>query len=541
MTRFLKKRFLLGGFLLLGLSGVFWLNPLLEAVMEEYVDRKIVLHSAALGYNLDYRELDLEIFSEKLHLKQVKARLIADSAGMAGTGLGTLQIGRVSLSGINLSNFLWDDALDIQRISVDTLSLNMPRRDSADIRTGGSGLDSISLPGIDRVLLSRFELDHFRMNLLEPDGMDTISTFYGNQLLVDGILLDRNSSKTGESLVPDLQDLELQLNKQRYTLRDARYELYFDRFHYRHTDRSVRVDSLRFRPLATAEDLAGSQLYSFETYQGWFSRLEIRDFNLDRLLGQGELKLGAILIDSLHAEIFRDKRLPYDTDDRVALPDETLLQIGYPLRIDSVVLKSSHLVYREKLRDTGPEVLVEFPVLEGRIANLVSADFPGERRDTLKIDLNGNLLGTLPFYLNLQMPYATDDFFMKGTTLGSSGLHELNPTIYPAIGMRFSGGSLDRMHFNAAGNSGYMGGELTMHYTDLEVAFIKEDGSRKKTLSWLANTVIRNSNPNPRGRTIVGAIAFERVPYKGVWNYIWKGVQSGVENTLNPLGNRHAE
>lgn len=543
----IRKRYLLLVLIVLAASAFLWLNPILEGVLDRYVKREIVLHSAEAGFLLDYESMDLDIFSEKLHLRQIRARASGDSLQPGAEGLGTLRIGRITLEGISLTNFLWNETLSVRSISLDTLQLNL-RRILADSAWGeqaampsGTRIDSIRLPGIERVHLSRFELDHFRLNLSGPDQKDTVASFYGDRLLVEGIGLIPDTKGAGSHLVPDLDELELALSEQRYTLTGASYELYFDRFRYRHLDESVQVDSLTFSPLLDAAAFAGAHTHSFETYHARFSRLDIAGFDLDRLLAHGDLQMRSIQVDSLQATIFRDKTKPYDTSRRVPMPDEALMALEWPLRIDTVLLRHASLEYREKLQATGPEVLVDFPELRGRIVHLISGAAARDSGDTLRIDLQGALLGTLPVEVSLQLPYATDHFHMKGLTRGSSGLHELNPTIYPAIGMRFTGGSLNGIYFHADGTSDWMTGELTMLYDDLEVAFIKEDGNRKTTLSWLANTLVRNSNPNRRGKTVVGAIEFSRVPYKGVWNYVWKGVQSGVENSLNPLGDRRTE
>ena len=76
-----------------------------------------------------------------------------------------------------------------------------------------------------------------------------------------------------------------------------------------------------------------------------------------------------------------------------------------------------------------------------------------------------------------------------------------------------------------------------MRYHDLTVEIDKPDHQKKKTLSWVANTVLKKSNPHHNGRLIIGEIAFDRIPYKGLGNFAWKGVQSGLVNSINPFGN----
>ncbi|MBC2838121.1 hypothetical protein [Robiginitalea sp. SC105] len=543
-----RKPFLLALVALLAISPAFWLNPVLEGVLDRYVKQEIVLHSAKSRFSLDYEALELDIFSEELHLRQVRARVAGDKLRGTGEGLGSLRVGRITLEGISLSNFLWNKSLMIRSIRLDTLQLDLQpgTKDPAgpnDTGTaaGRTGIDSVRLPGIGQARLSLLELDHFRMNLMGSAPGDTVASFYGDRLRVNGIALSSDTMESGETLVPDLDRLELQLSRQTYTLTDASYEVYFDRFHYRHQDQQVRVDSLLFRPLLDADAYARNQVHSYETYDIRFSSLQIAEFDLDRLLGEGSLHMRSVHVERLKASIFRDKTKPHDLSRRVPLPDDALTRLNFPIRIDSVLLANASLEYREKLRQNGQEILVEFPELNGQILHLLSGAEGRASRDTLKIDLRGNLLGTLPVEVALQMPYATDDFHMRGATKGSSGLHELNPTIYPAIGMRFTRGRLEGMYFHASGSSRRMAGELTMLYDDLEVAFIKGDGNRKATLSWLANNLVRNSNPNRGGKTVIGAIAFERVPNKGLWNYVWKGIQSGVENSLNPLGDRRTQ
>ena len=40
---------------------------------------------------------------------------------------------------------------------------------------------------------------------------------------------------------------------------------------------------------------------------------------------------------------------------------------------------------------------------------------------------------------------------------------------------------------------------------------------------------------------MIGLIEFERVPYKGFSNLIWKSVMSGMVNTVSPFGKQKKE
>ena len=74
-----------------------------------------------------------------------------------------------------------------------------------------------------------------------------------------------------------------------------------------------------------------------------------------------------------------------------------------------------------------------------------------------------------------------------------------------------------------------------MLYSNIDANLIIEK-KEKKALSWIANSVIAESNPSAKGKLKVAFIEAERVPYKGFSNLLWKSVMSGMINTINPVG-----
>jgi hypothetical protein len=90
--------------------------------------------------------------------------------------------------------------------------------------------------------------------------------------------------------------------------------------------------------------------------------------------------------------------------------------------------------------------------------------------------------------------------------------------------------------FDMWGTPRSLRGNLTLLYHNLDVALYKDNHEKRKTLSWAANLLLKKSNPKPNGNTIVSEIYTERTPYKGLANYLWKGLESGIINSLNPFG-----
>jgi hypothetical protein len=140
--------------------------------------------------------------------------------------------------------------------------------------------------------------------------------------------------------------------------------------------------------------------------------------------------------------------------------------------------------------------------------------------------------------VQIRMPYNSSTFTVTGRTEGTSNFANLNKTVLPAIGLQFKSGRLDGLRFDIRGTPASLSGSLTMLYHDLDVELHKENQEKAKTLSWAANALLKKSNPKPNGNIIVGEIQTERVYYKGLGNFLWKGVQSGIVNSLNPFGKR---
>lgn len=55
-------------------------------------------------------------------------------------------------------------------------------------------------------------------------------------------------------------------------------------------------------------------------------------------------------------------------------------------------------------------------------------------------------------------------------------------------------------------------------------------------MSWAANTVLRTGNPGKNGKTRVVEMSFDRVMYKGLGNFVWKTLQSGIVGSITPTG-----
>lgn len=156
----------------------------------------------------------------------------------------------------------------------------------------------------------------------------------------------------------------------------------------------------------------------------------------------------------------------------------------------------------------------------------------------MAINLSAMLMGAAQMDASIIMPLNThtDEFSFSGS-LGQAKLSSFNSALEPAMGMRIDSGYLEKMTFKAKANNISSTGEMTFIYNNLTANVLKKNEEDKdKFLSFLANTTLYTSNPGKKGKLRVVQIGFERVEYKGLGNYLWKTLQTGIINTLLPTG-----
>jgi hypothetical protein len=105
--------------------------------------------------------------------------------------------------------------------------------------------------------------------------------------------------------------------------------------------------------------------------------------------------------------------------------------------------------------------------------------------------------------------------------------------------MKIANGKLDRITFAFTGNDNKSQGWMEFLYHDLNVELLRKNPEKQWGFaSLLANSMALSNNPAPGKGLKTVEIAYERDKNKGLINYIWKTIQSGMVRTIVP-SNKH--
>jgi hypothetical protein len=551
MSFFKNKKLLIVLFSII--AGIVLLMLILQFVIGGVLNNKLK-QSISKNKNLDYdiaiEKVKFNLFSMTLILKDITIiptdTLLADlkSKSPKYSQAYKLTIQSVRIRNIALFDYLFDKAINVGGIIISDAevysykSINEPKIiHTTEIvkKPKPFKLDSIRLKKINGVNINIVDIKNFSfvtINLLNND-----TTFAAKKLEINttGIKLVKNKG-LNSTFKLKLNNAKINLKNETINLPGGKYLLSFDSFVFDIDSKKLVVDKFKIKPKYSQSSMVSFSKFNKEVYDCEIKSIEIQSFNPKDIIEKQSIIIGNVLVDSMILDIFKDKRLPFDTLKRPQLPQILLANMKQDLNIDSILITNSNLVYSERHKSTTELMKVTLGNLNIKIANVTSILDSIVRGDLLTIHLNAKLQNTIPMGVNIYMPLGSiSDTFSFNGWLGAGNMKLFNNILLPAIGIKFNGGELDGVSFTAAANSQYSIGKLTMLYHDLDGVVVRKDMEQtNKFISWAANVAMIRNNPIPNKEKRTTPMYFDRVMYKGMGNFLWKTLQSGITATIIP-------
>lgn len=531
---------------------LFFLNGFLEGVVKDYLGREIERLNRNERYQLTIDDYQLNIYKGNLALIGIATLPREKYTAQFNQGLADekvlkeIKVTRAEIKGISLFNFLWDKTLNIRGFLVDELTINIYRPGEVvklqgieEEKESSFSLDSLRLPGITSVDLSQISVQNYQFNIINKAKQDTLSSYQGDALIISGIALKPAGTDSPVFEIDDSK-LALGLTNQAYNLPGGLYSTSFEAFHLSSETGHLFIKNYGLKPIASRDDFSRRNNYTYEIFDVEIKNFDIYGIQIHSLINTGAISLDSISMAGLNLAIYKDKTKPFNISKHKSLPNEQLKEINLPLHAKQMKISNSQLRYSELQPKGGKMLELELDSIEARINYITTVQDSMLVDRPLQIQLSASLQNAIPFSVDLKMPYLSESnsFTFSGSTKATSSFKELNSIVSPALGIRFTAGRLNGMEFNATGNPHKIKGDLALYYQDLEIEVENKNHKEKKGVNWLANTVVKSSNPNKKNMLIIGSMEFEREYHKALPNYLWKSIQSGVVNSFNPVGKR---
>ena len=532
--------------LIVGLS----LNFILGSFVSSAVNSQLKIINTKNHLDISIETVKVNVFSTTIILKgiDIKPDSTVQSAFDTGNSdkasIYEFKIADLRLRGVGLAKILFEKHLALRRIIVKGISLDIVKgtkktKSTAQVthKKKSISIDSLHIGYFNQIDLSKIDIEQYSLNIINAHMGDTATSYKGDKLDLNGIRLDAYEGIEGVFHF-NTEKLNLKLRRQRYDLKGGDYFLYFEKLDFSFSDSLIKISDFQFKPTRDKFELASSFKYTKEVFDVDLSSLSIHGLKVGNAIKTGVVDIDSIVVDALNIAIFKDKNQPWDYNKRPQFIQQKLKKLKQPIYIDKVIVKNSKLKYSDRAKGAKDIMVVDITNMNAQLNFVTSIRDSLRSGKDLTINLKGKLMDSSPLNLDIVMPYTSrvDTFYFSGS-LGKAQFKVFNPAIYPAAGIKFTQGTLNSVFFSCSASPKASAGTMTMLYSEMEAEVIKKEvEENSKALTWIANAVIPTSNPSKKGKTTIAKISVDRVEYKGLGNLIWKSVQSGLVNTINPFG-----
>lgn len=480
---------------------------------------------------------DVSVEPDSTLLSQIKLQKGAQKKALR-LSVPVLRVRYIGVIGFLLDKYVNVGSFVLKNAKVDLLTSgksSTPKTKKVDKTAKPFNIDSIVIPGISGVNLNRFLVKDFGINIIDIKRNDTIFSTKSLTIQIKNIALIKNESDSSSFRLV-LKDFDFHMSDERFQLPGDKYILSFDDMSFNMNQNQLIFKKLKITPKYSQSKMVELSEFQYEIYNCEIEKAEFNSLYPLDIIRNSKIFMSDVLIHNMQLRIFKDKRRPFNEEKRPKLPHELLKSLKQDLYIDSLIISESELVYAERHSMMEEPMVVTLGRLNVKVSKITSIVDSIVKGTVMSIKLQAKLQKKIPMGINIYFPMkSVADTFSFNGWLGNGDLELFNNVVLPAIGVKFKSGYLDGLSFKARANPNYAMGEMTMLYHDLNGIVVRKDMKKtNKFLSWAANQIINKNNPAKNKENRIEPMFFNRVMYKGLGNFLWKTLQTGILSTIIP-------
>lgn len=533
---YMNKKIFLALLLLISISSVILLLAAryTDRLIDPYI-RSLLEEQKPINHRIDYKKIRVNLFTKIIKISDV--RMYPDSSLVKDENLWfEINVSTIKLTDFSIIDMLFHKSLHIGDFLVikPSVVMNLPRK-PADKIIKEVTVDSVlvaSTPLLTSIALERLILSGGTFRLIHDNKILASSpeiNFIGQQ-----ITLKKNSSQ--DPIGYSYGDINVFLSNIILNPESGLYDMSLGSFAIHKKDSSVVLKDFRMIPKYDKKEFPKHSDFQSNRLDVKVGRIDVAGVGFVRLLEGLPLNISKILIDSVYADIYRNKNIPVDPNKFPLFFNESFLKISLPLVLDTVMITNSRLLYNELAegKTTAGEIMLnDFNISTYGLSNFV---IDSSIKNEMKVFINAKIMDEGPMHVELDLPLQGNlrDFRCIGS-VGAMELFPVNGMLEPSLHMIFKTGKLNRLTFDFTANDNVSRGWMEFLYQDLDVVLLKkEPGKEFGFLSFMANSMTLSNNPSHRRDLKTVEIGFERDKNKGIIGYIWRTIQSGLVRTILP-------
>lgn len=520
----MKNKFKKIGFIILGIVGVL---ALLSVGANWWLDAKLpklISDKNETPYHIQYKTLEISLFSKTIEATGItiipKER---EKDSLSKNGIFA-SVEKVRIDNFAVFRLLFSSKIEAQTITVSKPKITLFKDNDKTINSTKNIGKQVVAPFQKIIKVDDINLENGSFFIVNLKNSKTLFSAQNVTIQLDDIVI---SDQTLESKIPfAYQKYAFSCDSLHY-LTDDGYDLKTEKI--KTTNTGLEID--RFSMISQFSRVQFVQQLPKEKDLYTLKAEKISVKNMDWGFKEEALffKTNHIVIDQANANIYRSK-LPEDDLSIKPLYNKLLRELDFDLKVDSLSVLNSHLVYEEeKDFDKGAGKL-DFSAFNLRATNLYSG-FQQTKLPDVAIVVDCKFMKTSPMHVDWSFNVLdkADGFKIRGRILDFR-TNELAVFTKPYLNATTKG-IFDQVYFNLAGNDNVAGGDFALKYHDLKVTlYQKKDREKKSKLkSWIGNLLISDDS---EGELVEHEVSVKRIKEKSFYNYFWRCIAEGMKKTL---------
>jgi hypothetical protein len=504
-----------------------------DRVIDPYV-RSLLENTKPMGHKIEYSKIRVNLFQKVIILKQV--RMFPDSALTENDLKFEVNVKEVRLTGFSIREMLFDKTLTIDEFLIEkpevVVTLPLEAKEVIeDVKKEEPPKKSSQL--LKKIMLSKITLEGGSFKLIRNDIILASSpniTIYAKE-----INLEKNSKD--EPIGFTYGDYTISLTTINLHSESSLYDITLGSFTASKNDLTILLNNLVVSPKYDKKEFSKKLDFQNDRFDLKIKEMAITHTGLWKLLENKPLEITMLRIDSLDADIYRDKNVAFNFNRFPTFYNESFRKIDIPLLIDTVMITNSRINYGELVAERPSAGNIRLENFELQTYNLTTLVEEDTNVNVMHIYVQAKVMGEGPLNAELILPLEGNlRVFECSGSVGSMQLSPLNDMLEPSINMKFNAGKVNRMTFYFKADDNASKGWMEFLYNDIDVVLLKKDPDKQwGFVSLLANTMTLSNNPAPGKDLKIVEIGYERDKNKGIINYVWKTIQSGMIHTILPI------
>lgn len=451
----------------------------------------------------------------------------------------------ISLDGIGLMNFIKRKSISATSLSFTDIAINIYQSKTRPVKTDTSNvrlsLYKIISKKVNELAIENIRISNTKLKLFKNDSTEVLFSDE-NDIYISKFLVNSRIDSLERLFVADKFNFNMKTFS--YVLPDKLYTIKGKNLTASYADSLVSVDSLELVPNFNKDkfsDVAGKQVSRVKLNSAGvvFSKMNVQLF-----LEHNWFLAKKLDINALNLNVYRDKNPDFKPVKSISV-QEVIRKIPFLIIIDTVKVNNSDIIYEHLAKGTKQAGKIYFNNLNGTITGLRNdSNSYTDNKAKLKLRARAKFMNKGKLTVLYEFPLNTvKEVFHCSGKLVNMDMKELNMMLENTVFASIESGRLDTMAFSFNANDQRSKGWMKFLYHDLKVQLINRDDKKqtlkKKILSFLADKfIINDSNPQKGKAPLITDIAYERYPYKFLFYYTWKSLQTGI---LPALGVKHSE